>query len=155
MPPKDRLFTDQMEKCIASGVLSICHFRMPVAADSHKHAGPVWSRCPDAASARGNNFAFDYKANCAGMYVESHLSVWVSFHSCDALHAQSLSSSSVTTEAENRSSGHWNWGQMNWGLDRYTSLTMSVHVCLVIVWVLVAALCPARPRLLLPTSTRI
>lgn len=122
MPPKDRLFTDQMEKCIASGVWSICHFSMPVTADSHKHAGPVWSRW-----VRGKQLC---------LWLQSKLCrhvCWIpSFHSCDALHAQSLSSSRVTTETENRSCGHWNWGQMNWGLNRYTSLTMSVHVCLVI-----------------------
>lgn len=118
MPPKDRLFTDQMEKCIASGVWSICHFSMPVTADSHKHAGPVWSRW-----VRGKQLC---------LWLQSKLCrhvCWIpSFHSCDALHAQSLSSSRVTTETENRSCGHWNWGQMNWGLNRYTSLTMSVHV---------------------------
>lgn len=75
-PPKDQLITDRKEKCIASSVLPVCHFSMPVTADSHKHAGPVWSRRPNPASERGNNFAFDYKAD---MFVESHLSVGSEF----------------------------------------------------------------------------
>ncbi len=48
MPPKAWLFTEQMEDCIAAGVLSICHFSMPVTADSRKHAELDWSRCPTA-----------------------------------------------------------------------------------------------------------
>lgn len=91
MPPKALLFTEQMEECIAAGILSICHFSMPVTADSHKHAGAgliEMSNC--SAQARQTTLTFekqniDYKAHCAGAShcAESHLSVRVSFSGSD------------------------------------------------------------------------